>query len=712
MSADRASTYPARYRDSRRRLLLDMHIPDWDPAFLSRYEPMDYVQAAETAGADGVMLYFQSHLGLCYWPTETGVRHRAAKDRDLAGEALAGFTASGLPVCAYYSVNFNNRAFLDHPDWRLQPASPSTIGVLPRERYGIVCLNNPGYRAFVDAQIDEIAAYPVDAFFFDMVWWNGVCVCDTCRGRFRSEAGHDIPDLVDWTDPIWVAFQAARERWLAEFAVALRTRARAGRPGADVYHNFALGLSNWTRGVSFESVAGHDFLGGDFYGGRAEQLLITRLMLNLTPSRPAEFMTTVAAGLTEHTRLRTRSEITTKALAATGSGAAFLAIAAIDPDGRIDPEAIARVRDAFAAAAVFDPFLGGEAVEDIGVYCSDYSKMSFADDGRPITEAPAASLPDYPHFKALTGACRALQQAHLAFGVVSRANLADLNRWPVMVLPHVTRMSRDEIEGFRSYVAAGGRLYASRGTSLAGVDGSVGPDFALSAVFGCHLCGELEGRLIYARASAWPAPARPLAHWRGGPGGAGALALRAGAGETLVTLTLPYGHPHLGSATDSHWASIHSSPPWEDTDQPLVVRNRFGDGEAIYSGFDIEAGDTPEHDALFVSLVRSLLPKPARLEVETHPCVWASAFDQPAADRMTVCLLNYQLEGPPIVIGSVAISLTLPAGRRCQSVKRAPDLADVAFVEADGGQVAFEAGPLGMFGLFVVQHAPLEHAPT
>lgn len=36
----------ARYRQSRRRLLIDMHIPDWDPAFLSRFDP------AELAAAD------------------------------------------------------------------------------------------------------------------------------------------------------------------------------------------------------------------------------------------------------------------------------------------------------------------------------------------------------------------------------------------------------------------------------------------------------------------------------------------------------------------------------------------------------------------------------------------------------------------------------------------------------------------------------------
>ena len=696
-----------RYRDSRFRLLIDMHIPDWDERFLARYDPADMANAVRDAGADGAMLYFQSHVGLCYWPTRSGVRHRAARDRDLAGEALAGLHAAGIPVCAYYSVNFNNRAWVDHPDWRLKPAASATIGILPRERYGIVCLNNAGYRAFVDEQVAEITDYPVDAYFFDMMWWNGVCLCDSCRARHRAEEGAEIPEIIDWAAPAWTRFQAARERWLTEFAVALRTKVKELKPEADVYHNFALGLSNWTRGVSFASVAGHDFLGGDFYGGRAEQSLVTRLMLNLSPSRPPEFMTTVAAGLTEHSRLRSASEIATKALAATTSGAAFLAIGAIDPDGAIDREAITRIAEGFAAAEVFRPFTGGDPVEDIGVYCSDLSRMSFAQDGFPITDAPAASAPDYPHFDALSGACRILQQAHLPFGVLTAGNLGTLDRWPVIVLPHVLRMSTDELAAFRAYVERGGRLYASRGTSLAGVQGGPQADFALADLFGCHFDGEEEGRLVYAVTGArWPELARPISHWRGEGGRVGAMRLRPGAGEVLVRLGLPYGYPSSGRVEDTNWASIHSSPLWEVTDRPLVVRHRAGAGEVIYSAIDIEAGGSADHDALFVSLIRALLPDAPRMEVETHGSVWASAFDQPDKERMILCLLAYPLEHPALPVPSARVRLRLPPGMACTAVRAAPGLEPIAHRAEADGQIAFEAGPFDRFALSVVEYRP------
>lgn len=689
------------YRDARRRLLVDMHIPDWDDGFLARYDPASIAAAAEAVGVEAVMLYFQSHLGVCYYPTKVGVVHRAAADRDLAGEALSALGSKGLPCCAYYSVNFNNQAWLDHPDWRLQPAAPATVGVLPRERYGIVCLNNPDYRAFVDAQIDEIAEYPVDAFFFDMVWWNGVCLCQSCRSRYKREEGSEIPETVDWASPEWTRFQAARERWLTEFAVALRRRAQARRPAADVYHNFALGLSNWTRGVSFGSVAGHDFIGGDFYGGPAEQLLVTRLMLNLTPNRPAEFMTTAATGLIEHVRLRPANLMRAKSLAALAADAAFLMILAIDPDGSIDPEALARTKQAFDASRPFDELAGGDPVEDVALYCSDYSKSNYGCDYGPISGAPASSAPDYPHFTALVGACRILQEAHIPFGVVTRANLAELGRWPVLVLPNVERMSAEEAEAFRAYVRSGGRLYASRNTSLHAVDGDGEGDFALADLFGCHFDGEEPGRLVYARARAWPEPVRPLAHWRSPAGTSGTLRLRAGKGEVLLAMTLPYGHPHPGTVSDTHWASIHSSPPWQDTDRPMVVRHSFERGETIYSAFDVEAGSSPEHDALFLSLVRSLMPAPPRVEADAHPQLWLSAFEQPG--RTVIFLLNYPLEDPPLPVPGARVRVRLAGSGAGASVRRAPELTPVSFEEQDGC-IVFEAGVTETVSVFVVAH--------
>ena len=291
---------------------------------------------------------------------------------------------------------------------------------------------------------------------------------------------------------------------------------------------------------------------------------------------------------------------------------------------------------------------------------------------RPLSEAPAASAPDYPHYHALVGACRILQRAHVPFGVVTRRDLDRLARWPVIVLPNIERLGDDEIESLRDYVAGGGKLYASRGAFLG------------AEVHGCRVEGVEDGRTLYVDVHG----ARSIAH-----PAKGVRRLVLEGGEALATLTLPYGYPHGGTVEDGKFASIHSSPPWRRTHRPLVVRN----GGAIYSAVDLEAGGTPEHDALFLDLLRKLMPPPI-ISADTHPQIWLSAFAQPGLT--TIMLLNYPPEEPALPVPSTRIRLRLPTGATCRAVRRG----EVIDFAQDADIVSFDAGPIEEFAMIAVEH--------
>jgi hypothetical protein len=546
-----------------------------------------------------------------------------------------------------------------------------------------------------------------------------VCLCDHCRARARAGTGRDIPETIDWLDPAWCRFQAAREGWISELAIMLRERVRRARPDLQVYHNFALGLGNWGRGVSFGSVAGHDFLGGDFYGGRDEQLMISRLMLNLSPSRPAEFMTTVGANLAEHERLKSTQELTVQTCAAAASAAAFLMIASLDPDGGVNPAVFERIGAAFARTTPYQDYLGGEPVEDIAVYCSDTSKMSFAENGRPLGDGPLGGNFAYPHLAAVQGACRKLQAAHLPFGVITRKQLGDLARYRLVVLPNVLRMDEGEVAALRAYVAGGGRLYASQYSSLTLSDGQRRDDFMLADVFGCHFRALEDGPVIHLKptdhlASGDQMPLagqRFVSHWCEGVA-RGALRLaEAAEGAALATLSLPYGYPASGSVDGGDWASIHSSPPWDHRATPVVVENDFGRGCAIYAAADIEVGDSAAHDALFIALLRRLLDQPPSFEAEAHPAVWMTAFDQPGAGRLVVSLLNYQNEPPMIPIENIPFVLRSPAGQRFSGLHLVGEGA-VPYHLDDAGALHATARRLDDFLMYVAEYESYSQSET
>lgn len=691
------------YKDAYRRMLVDMHIPDWDEAFLSRYDVEQMVGCYERAGVNSVMFYCQSHLGLCYWPTKTGTMHRGLKGRDIVGQMLGRLKEKGIRSCAYYSVVYNNQAALDHPDWRMIPAGTQPESAFRHSRYGICCPNNPGYRDFALAQTEELTgAYEFDGLFFDMTMWTHVCLCPHCRARFFAEEAREIPEFVDWGDPDWCAFQAARERWISEFGAELTALVKRLRPGLPVYHNFATAFHHWSWGLPLSSTAMSDFLGGDFYGSPMEHLAVIKLMLNLSQNRPVEFMTSLCRNLVSHTLLKPAEELQIQAFAATLFSAAFLFIDAVDPVGTVNPAAYDLVGKIFAGTAPYEPFLGGAPVEDIAIYFSNESKLDLAENGIRPGDRPYQL--GYPQQHSIQNFCRILQQAHLPFGVITRKQLKELGRYQVLILADAARLDGEEAEAIRAYVREGGRLYASGHTSLYESKGEKRADFMLADVFGCHYAADDVGRVAYLtpRGEAQKEAIAPLVHLASPPGGTLRLAPEA-EGEVLATLTLPYASPKEGSLLDHDWASIHSSPPWEETERPAVVHQRFGRGAAIYCATGLEMLDDRAGDRFFLHCLGRLLNAPLAFRIEAHPAVWANVNYQAETGDFLVGFLNYQTQYPLLPAGAVAFTLQPPPGRRFTQLLHLPDQAAADFTLDEQGALHGRLENLRLFEMFLAR---------
>ena len=79
MNLDNSS--PPWYATAYRRAVIDMHIPDWDDAFLSRFDAGQYVAMLGKARAQSIVAYAMSHVGLFNYPTKVGRQHRNLEGR-------------------------------------------------------------------------------------------------------------------------------------------------------------------------------------------------------------------------------------------------------------------------------------------------------------------------------------------------------------------------------------------------------------------------------------------------------------------------------------------------------------------------------------------------------------------------------------------------------------------------------------------------------
>jgi hypothetical protein len=678
------------YTSAFRRAVIDMHIPDWNDAFLSRFDAGQYVSMLVRAQAQSIVAYAMSHTGLFNYPTTVGRQHRCLKGRNIVGEIIAGCHARGIAVVLYNSLIFDRTTAELHPEWRMRAVDGSFQG--GGGRHGLLCPNSP-YRDYVRAWVEEeCRLFDPEGFRFDMTFWPAVCYCEHCKARFAKEAGGAIPTVVDWLDERWVLFQRRREAWLGEFAAIATGTVRALRQNASVEHQSSTYPLPWTFGVNAPLVENNDFLQGDFYGDSWQGSFVRKLLEDLTPHRPFGFETSVSAELADHTATKPEPLLRAKAAAAIADNAAFIFIDAIDPIGTLNLKVYSRLERAFSRLLPYYGELGGSRVADIAVYYSLDSKFDFAGSGRPVSAADTTDA----HTRSVTAVTRRLGSHHLPFGFVTRTTLDRLINHQVLILPNVNMMDDAEIETIRQWVGKGGCLLATGWTSLVDTRGRLRKDFGLGDVYGVtlkepswtswlhYIAPRDSGENDFGDFSrAYPAFARTTGQ---------SVVLRPGSQATVLASTT------LVWQTDdsARFASIHSNPPGQPTDRPEVVLNHFGQGRAIYCASPIETIESL--DGAIARLARRLHGE-FSFEADAPSAVELTLFHQPERRRYRLSLVNFQKDLPNIPVTDTVVRLRLK--ERVTRVVELPEGRPVEHTESDG-IVRFTVGRLETLAMFAV----------
>ncbi|MFI5357471.1 MAG: beta-galactosidase trimerization domain-containing protein [Opitutales bacterium] len=682
---------PHWYQKAWRRSTIDMHIPDWDPQFMAEFDVERFVDAFVRSRAQSVLVPAMSHTGLYNYPTKVGRQHGALHGRDVLGEMIDCCHRHGIAFEVYGSLVFDRWAYDEHPEWRGRDARGIEGFEFGAEaRYGLVCPNSP-YRDYVRAWVRELCErYDFEAIFFDMTYWPGVCYCDHCQRRWAKEAGGELPRIVNWTDPRWVAFQRKREKWLGEFAALATDTVRRFKPRAAVEHQSSTLPAPWLKGASHSLAVQSDFLSGDFYGGPLQGSFARKQLGELTRKRPFVFATSYSTTLLDHTGHKPEELLEAKVSAALADHSAFLFIDAINPIGTVHTAAHDCIGRVFDRLEPFYAELGGTRVADIAVYHSLDSKFDMRDNGRPVAELGETDT----HTPSAMNVADRLITNHLPFTVITAQRLDELSRYKVLVLPNVHHLAPVEARAIRAFVRRGGGLYASGDTSVVTPRGRQLGEFQLADVFGVSLVqADWSGREHYVAPTAagaadfigWDAPYPPLTRGYGFT-----VKARPGA-EVLATTTLPWPAP-----SRREFSSIHSNPPWVATEQPEVVFNRYGRGRVVYCASVLE--DVEGLRETFVRLLRRLHPAYA-FEADAPAAVELTLFAQPNRQRHLLSLVNFQRELPNLPVDGIEVRLRLP--RRIRRIRQLPQGRVVPHRERDG-VVSFKVPRLRTFAMFAV----------
>ncbi|MBP3567930.1 MAG: alpha-L-fucosidase [Lachnospiraceae bacterium] len=620
-----------------RRNLLDMHIDDWNPEFLSKVNVDEYVEALKAAGVQAAMVKGRPHTGLANYPTKIGRMHKGLKGYDYFGEMVKKCHENGIAVIAYFSQIFDNWAYEEHPSWRLVTAEGKNMREyrggdnFKSGRYGIVCPNNQEYRAYVEACLTEMnTLYDFEGMFLDMTFFPEVCYCNSCRERYKKETGKELPRRVNWKDKEWLNFVAIREEWMAEYARFATGVVKKIKPEVTIEHQFSRITGPWIDGSSELLTEAIDYCGGDYYGGLLQQTFINKYYKNVSPFLPFVYHTSRCdPELVYHTTTKTEEELLLHVITALLHNGAFLLVDAINPDGSIVPEVYHGImKQVFDKTRQYEKYVSGNLHHDVAIWFATHAKYDPKEPECDIMDK--IFWPDY-YMGAPVAAASVLRENNVAFDVIGTKNIKDETA-PVMILSHVANIRDEEMDEIEDYVKRGGSLYIS---------GPLG-NKRLEDLLGLRVLGMTEHNFTYMS-----------------PTGAGMEIFEGFSALSPLTIPMPQVMVGITDQDDitvlatrtvpytltntSDFAAIHSNPPGIYTDSPALILKDVGLGKVIWSAAPIEMSKPYMSRQVFLRIIKSLMGEPV---VKSNAPKFVEVLFWEKEGKEYLAVVNEQEESP------------------------------------------------------------------
>ena len=682
------------YKTSYARLLIDNHISDDDPSFMTKFDPAGYVSLVKSAGIDAAMVYACCHNGNCYYPTNVGHMHANLHGRDIFGETVTLLRQSGITPVAYYTTIYHNHSARTHPEWRMQDIT----GAQHSGRYWWSCPNSVDYREFTKAQISEIIAYDVDGIFIDMTFWPIVCYCSNCRKRYLQETGLELPVTLDWRDPEWVCFQRFRQRTMASFTQEITDCIKSQR-NITVTYQSSLIIQGYMMGQNNGVADSSDYTSGDFYGGKFQHILGAKVLSAASKNHPYEFMTSRCVNLSDHTSMKSEAELRCEAATTLANGGAAFFIDAINPDGTLEPAVYERLGKVTASLTPFtlklkelQPVISANT----GIYLSMVSHIDEKLNGTPIkllVDNPW-QYSTTPPVEELIGISTCLTQAHRSYRVVR--DDADLSELSALIINDARFMSVDEASRIRDFVREGGTLIATGLTSLYDLAGTPTKDFLLADVLGVSYVGQMSKRVNYLRIKAGlylRQISGMISNNRPSP------LVRATTANVLATLVEPMFDPD----DHQHWASIHSNPPGQITEYAALTENQYGKGKCVYLA-PATFGIPQDAQKCFGTWLLDQYISPGNIiSTNVPPCVEITILKSSIKNVYLVCFVNYQRELPNIPVRDLTTRIKFPFRSQLASIWRVSDNTTVV-IEKDDDEITLEVPYLDTLEMFALEY--------
>jgi hypothetical protein len=501
---------------------------------------LDQLQAAHYRT---LIFYAKHHDGWTAYPSRLAALQ---PERDYLGECAAEAHRRGMRIMVYYSSVLDQVAAREHPDWRVlgrdgQPPAGWYDHCWPGGAF--CCINNPGYRDYVLAQLSEMRdGYHPDGFWLDVFepCSGENCFCPFCREKCAAQT---------WGDLLATQGQEWYESCFVEFMAEIRDLIKRDNPDC------VLGCNTGRRIPGEDDLA--DFLTHE--GGNSHSISMMCRSLR-TSGKPFE-ITMVAYSAVQSWTMRGPERLLLESMTAAAQGGACAHEVSPTHAGRIMEDLVAPLAEVGAYVRAREPYLlNTEPVYDAA-----------------LLERADAYGRDRP-----VGWAEVLTERDVPFGIL-RAE-ADLTPYQLVILDDRVTCDEGLARRLQEYVRGGGSLIVEAEAAAFGSPagevlsevlgvrglGGIGAPAQYVSALNARIAEGLEGDALTVEGEGWrvqTTTAEPLAHFR--------YEFAARSAENPPLVNLP---PQSGLLPD-----------------PAITLNTCGKGRAMYLACPLTAGELRRH---------------------------------------------------------------------------------------------------------------------
>lgn len=516
-----------------RQIHLDFHTSPLIPDVGVDFDPDAFADRLARARVNSVTCFAKCHHGMFYYPSEVGPTHPSLRF-DLLGQMIESCHARDIRVPAYLSVQWDEWAAVNHPEWRLIDAEGRQPGPLLGDSMGwpALCILT-GYRRYLaESVVELLSRYEVDGVFFDICMDQESCSQSALR-RMRV-AGLDPEHGADRK----TFARAEAIRFIREFAALVRKHRR----GLPVFFNGRVDLPMRDSlpvlsHIELESLPtgiwGYDY----FHRVGHHVRTLGKPFLGMTSrfhKSWADFGTVKAPAALEY-------EVLTPFV----HGGGISIGDQLHPRGALNEAAYAMIERLYAKIESLEPWHErARPVAQIGVISALTNGELDRDEAVAIDR----------------GAVAMLNETHHLYDVLDLEN--DFDDYDVLILPDRIAPEASLVHKLKAYVDRGGRILVSYRSLLDEPSGR----FALREL-GVTCEGELEHAPFYMRIGKRFAPDVPaMDHCMYESG----LKIRARKGVRIAARAVT----SYFNRTAAHYCSHFQTPPDRATRHPVIALTR------------------------------------------------------------------------------------------------------------------------------------------